>query len=252
MLLHPAAAHDQAVPRHLAVARAVHDRHSAQPVLVAEGAPHSTPRVIVTRHSHGSERQVLKLCNQELLVVDLDADKPPEPSISLPFDIASALERAIIFSTNVDSTSSRRMARSATFRYLADTGNGTVVVGKKQSLCHMESDNPVRLSKNVLAGEQVSHLCVCNGYPHKFSGHVVFILSWQLAFRVWSRKIFTCKQQNDLALTASEQPFRLPAPPPSADTTVTFKEAQRIRLAFVCAVCSIIRKIPLPLPITKQ
>ena len=48
----------------------------------------------------------------------------------------------------------------------------------------------------------------------------------------------TCEQQNDLTLTASAEPFQLPAPPPSADTTVTFKEAQRIRLAFVCAVCS--------------
>ena len=101
---------------------------------------------------------MLKLCNQELLVVDLDSDKPPEPSISLPFDIASALERAIIFSTNADSTRSRRQA--ATFRYVVDTEDGSVSVGENQSLCHMGSDNPVTLSNEALSGEPVPRVCV--------------------------------------------------------------------------------------------
>lgn len=102
---------------------------------------------------------MLKLCNQELLVVDLDADTPPEPSISLPFDIASALERAIIFSTNADSSASRRRARTTAFRHLTDP-NGSVTVGKNQTLCRMQSDTPVppgdMLSGAWICGEGVS------------------------------------------------------------------------------------------------
>ena len=190
---------------------------------------------------------MLKLCNQELLVVDLDADTPPEPSISLPFDIASALERAIIFSTNADSSASRRRTRTTAFRHLTNAK----AVGKNQTLCRMQSDTPVP------PGDMLSGAGICGEGVSWGSFQTVNISVRAVVFGMPDTFYF-CFWQNKIAIkylaapAVSVKPFRLPAPPPSAIATVTFNEVQRIRFAFICAVCSIIRKIPMPLPITKQ